>query len=220
MRLLALLLALTNSSSTSVAEGKDKLAINSSPSLEEAQRCADVMATKNGCNACGIYFKDAIRVGRTTGFSAYAWTPLSWVVFQSHERKKIGQELEVTKSMIAPVFRVTAFPDVSTNATTQYGASGVEHVVVMSTDQQTVAQPIEKDYDAVTMKNLKNLLGWSANYLGWSSNYQMVVASFKLDEVLEIASLDKKSEFFIKIVGTTGEAKKFKVKSKFFKHLQ
>ncbi len=212
MRFLALLLAVFISS---YASGKDKLVINATPTLEEAQRCANEMATKKSCKGCGIYFKDAFQSfaaagGGTTGFSAYAWTPLSWVVFQSHQKKKTYQELEVTEDMLAPIFRVMALPDVPTNVTKQYGSSGVEHVVIMSTDQQTVAQPIEKDYDAVTMKNM----------LGWSTDYPMVIVSFELKEVLEVASLDKKSEFFITIIGTTGEEKKFKVKSKFFKHLQ
>lgn len=69
MRLLALLLAITNSSYASVPEGKDKLVVDSSPTLEEAQRCADEMATKKSCNACGIYLKEDFRIGSTTGFS-------------------------------------------------------------------------------------------------------------------------------------------------------
>ena len=45
------------------------------------------------------------------------------------------------------------------------------------------------------------------------------IAAFDLDEVKKIAALDKKGEFFIVIIGTTGEEKKFKVKTKHFKRL-
>jgi hypothetical protein len=46
-----------------------------------------------------------------------------------------------------------------------------------------------------------------------------MVAYFDMDEVIRISSLDKKGEFFIVVIGTTGEEKKFKVKTKHFERL-
>ena len=40
-----------------------------------------------------------------------------------------------------------------------------------------------------------------------------------MGEVLQISAMDKKGEFFVRVIGTTGEEKDFKVKTKHFKRL-
>ena len=63
-----------------------------------------------------------------------------------------------------------------------------------------VLQPIDIHADAV----------YAQNALGAEVGFTTQVATFDLDSVRRIASLDKKGEFFIVVIGDTGEEKKFK----------
>ena len=56
---------------------------------------------------------------------------------------------------------------------------------------------------------------WEASEVGFMAQ----VATFDIDEVRRVASLDKKGEFFVVVIGDTAEEKKFKVKTKHFDRL-
>ena len=58
------------------------------------------------------------------------------------------------------------------------------------------------------------------NAFGAEIELSSAVAQFDINEVIRISGLDKKGEFFIVVIGDTGEEKKFKVKTKHFKHLR
>lgn len=71
---------------------------------------------------------------------------------------------------------------------------------------------------------------WDARkYQQWIQEYQEalwaedVISSmfgyFDLDELVLVTKLDEKSKFLIVVIGTTGEEKKFKVKTKHFERL-
>ncbi|MCP4897032.1 MAG: hypothetical protein GY906_08660, partial [bacterium] len=58
-----------------------------------------------------------------------------------------------------------------------------------------------------------------SNAMGGEASLTSQLALFDLGEVERVAALDKKGEFFIVVIGTTGEEKKFKVKKKHFERL-
>ena len=72
-----------------------------------------------------------------------------------------------------------------------------------------VVQPIDIVSDAV----------YARNAFGAEVGFTAQLATFDIDEVRRVASLDKKGEFFVVVIGDTGEEKKFKVKTKHFDRL-
>jgi hypothetical protein len=137
----------------------------------------------------------------TTGFSLEIYTPFSWIAQNASWKAKKYQTFAregVAPAMLERILRVYANPDRPNEISQRgmFGTAGVEHVIVCSTQKKNfeVLQPIDIDADAV----------YSRNAFG---------------AVKRIASLDKKGEFFVVVIGNTGEEKKFKVKTKHFDRL-
>ena len=152
----------------------------------------------------------------TTGFSLEAYTPYSWIGQNASWAAKRYQEMtmeDVTEEMAAPIFTVIVHPDTphQVSASGMVGTSGVDHVIVRSTSKKNfqVLQPTTIDAGSE--------FAWSA--MGAEVELSSAVAYFPMDGVAQISSLDKKGEFFIVVIGDTGEEKKFKVKTKHFKRL-
>ncbi len=152
----------------------------------------------------------------TTGFSVHIQTPYTWIAQQASWRAKKYQEMtaeDVTDEMKEPVMMVICNPDMPTNiaAGGLIGSSGVEHVIIRSTAKKNfkVAQPTETESGSELTQNA----------FGAQVELGSLVGYFAMDEVMRISSLDKKDEFFVVIIGDTGEEKKFKIKTKHFKKL-
>ena len=151
----------------------------------------------------------------STGFWLEAWTPLAWVQQQASHASKEYRTMtidDVDDAMREPVFRVIAHPDNprQVSARGAAGTSSVQHLVLRSEDKKIVIQPLEKT--AFTEDN-KNAFG--ANFVMGG-----VIAKFPMDGLLELRGQKGDREFFITIVGATGEEKNFKVKKKHFDELK
>jgi hypothetical protein len=148
----------------------------------------------------------------TTGFSVLIYSPYSWINQQASWAAKKYKKFDAAELNweAMDLLRVYANPDVPLRLG-NLGATGVEHVVIRSTAKHNfeVAQPVEIEGD----------LEYTQNSFGaeWAGESQ--VAMFLMEDVLRIAAADKKGEFFILIIGVSGEEKKFKVKTKHFKRL-
>ena len=159
---------------------------------------------------------DANSAAPSTGFSLDVYTPFAWIAQNASWKAKKYQVFsteDIADEMNDTILRVYANPDVPRNISAEgmRGTSGVDHVIVRSTKKKkfTVLQPLYLDPDSE----------YAQNAFGAEVVFTSQIAAFDLDEVKKIAALDKKGEFFIVIIGTTGEEKKFKVKTKHFKRL-
>lgn len=210
------------------AKDKDKLFVNH-PLDDSRIEQAIAFGSGNRGENCGLSLKDTAqgfmrgiaalsddRNAPTTGFSLDVYTPFTWIAQNaSWEAKKYKEMVaeQVTEEMSDPVLRVYANPDMPTRigGSGLVGSSGVGHIIVRSTKKKgfEVLQPLETEED----------LEYAQNAFGAEVAYSSMVAYFEMEDVIRISNLDKKSEFFIVVVGTTGEEKKFKVKTKHFKRL-
>lgn len=153
----------------------------------------------------------------STGFSLEAYTPYAWVAQNSSWAAKRYQEMtreDVTEEMTDAILTVFVHPDSprQVSADGMVGTSGVDHVIVRSTSKKNfqVLQPTSIEAGSELQRNA----------FGAEIPLSSAVAYFNIDEVMRISSLDKKGEFFIVVIGDTGEEKKFKVKTKHFKHIR
>ena len=86
------------------------------------------------------------------------------------------------------------------------------HVIIRST--------AKKDFAVLWPVTIEE--GWEYAYTtsGEEAPYASKIAVFDLKRVAEISKLDEKGEVFVVVVGTTGEEKKSKVKTKHFGRLR
>ena len=152
----------------------------------------------------------------STGFSLQAYTPYAWIAQNASWEAKKYLEFspdDVTEEMKSSVFRVYANPDTARNLSNEgmKGTSGVEHIVLRTTRKSgfEVAQPLEIFESAQ----------YAQNAFGAKVGFSSMEALFSMEDAIRISSADKKGEFFIVIVGITGEEKKFKVKTKHFEYI-
>lgn len=180
--------------------------------------------TKNKGKMLGLQFRDtAARFlsassdgAGSLGFSLEAYTPYAWVgqncSWAAKRYEQMNRE-DITEEMLSPIFTVIVHPDTPRKLTASgmHGTSGVDHVIVRSTHKKKfkVLQPTNIEAGSESI--------WNA--LGAEVEMSSAVAYFAIDDVVEISRLDKKGEFFIVVIGDTGEEKKFKVKTKHFKRL-
>ena len=185
------------------------------------------MAIQEGMNAKGrktaLILQDSFQSfshsmdnSGSTGFSVEVFTPYAWIAQNASWAAKKYQTFsaeDVTEDMWSGLVRVYANPDMpgQVSAKGMVGTSGVDHVIVRSTDKKNfeVLQPVEVVQDAV----------YAQNAFGAQAEYSTMVALFAMEDVKRISALDKKGEFFIVVIGSTGEEKKFQVKTKHFKRL-
>ena len=148
----------------------------------------------------------------STGFSLQVYTPFTWIAQNASWEAKKYLELtadQVTGDMKRGILRVYANPDTARSISSEgmRGTSGVEHVVLRTTKKRfEVVQPLE----------LLESAQYAQNAFGAKVGFASMEATFSMEDVQRISSVDKKGEFFIVVIGTTGEEKKFKVKTKHF----
>ncbi|GMR24116.1 MAG: hypothetical protein BMS9Abin37_2617 [Acidobacteriota bacterium] len=208
-----------------IASAKDKKQAFYSYPLNDARIAAAItVGNKAGGRSMSLSLSDSAQnwsraLGSqqvTTGFSLEIYTPFSWIAQNASWKAKKYQTFareDVAPAMLEGILRVYANPDRPNEVSQQgmIGTSGVEHVIVRSTQKKNfeVLQPIDIDADAV----------YSRNAFGAEVEFTSQVATFDLEAVKRIASRDKKGEFFVVVIGNTGEEKKFKVKTKHFDRL-
>ena len=210
---------------TGIALAKDKKqAFYSYPLTEARVTAAITLGNEAGGRSMALSLQDSAQSWSralgdqqaTTGFSLDVYTPFSWIAQNASWKAKKYQTFareDVAPDMLEGILRVYANPD-RPNQVSQRGMVGtadVEHVIVRSTDKKNfaVVQPIDIVSDAV----------YAQNAFGAEVGFTAQVATFDIDEVRRVASLDKKGEFFVVVIGDTGEEKKFKVKTKHFDRL-
>jgi len=208
-----------------LAQAKEKKRAFHAYPLDEARINAAIhVGNQNGGRSMALSLRDSAQgwaraMGdqqATTGFSLEIYTPFSWIAQNASWKAKKYQTFareDVAPGMLEGILRVYANPDRPNQVSQQgmAGTSGVEHVIVRSTRKKNfeVLQPIDIQADAV----------YSQNAFGAEVGFTSQVATFDLEGVKRIAALDKKGEFFIVVIGETGEEKKFKVKTKHFGRL-
>ena len=148
--------------------------------------------------------------------STEIYSPYSWIQQQASWAAKKYMPFspgQVDDEMRAGILRVYAHPDKPTMVTASgtYGTTGVEHVIVRSTAKRDfrVVQPLHLEADTEYAKNA----------FGASLDYASMYAEFDMEEVLAASADDKNGEFFVVIIGESGEEKKFKIKKKHFSRL-
>jgi len=210
---------------TGIALAKDKKQAFYSYPLNEARIAAAITVGNEAAGrAMALSLKDSAQSWAramgdqqaTTGFSLEVYTPFSWIAqnasWKAKKYQTFGRE-DVTPDMVEGILRVYANPDRPNQVSQRgmIGTAGVEHLIIRSTDKKNFAvlQPIDIVPDAV----------YARNAFGAEVGFTAQVASFDIDEVRRIAALDKKGEFFIVVIGDTGEEKKFKIKTKHFDRL-
>lgn len=154
------------------------------------------------------------QAGTSTGFSIVAYTPITWIRQLSSNAAKQYQSLapaDLEDDDLRAVLRVFVQPDKPTFVTAQgmAGTSSVEHVVLRDDARKAVAQPISKEPTTEEV----------ANAMGGRQILQGLVAVFKLADVAAVRGPRGDGEFFITVIGATGEEKDFKVKKKHFPRL-
>ena len=150
----------------------------------------------------------------TTGFRTAVYTPYAWICQQASMAAKNFvnfTEEDVDREIAEPTLRVYVEADLPTKQSSGLGASGVERVLIQSADKEHLEfiEPFE------TQKSVNSTDDASSRHTACEN----LVAYFQMDEVVRISNKDRKGEFFIVIIGTTGEQKKFKIKTKHFAKL-
>jgi len=199
-----------------VVLAKDKAPFWNYPLTDELVEAAVADGAEN--RGTGLHMSDSLSSfgafdgTGTTGFSVDVYSPYSWIAQQSAWAAKQYRQFDIAELEGEPmdVLRVYANPDVPRNFLDTVGATGVEHVVIRSTAKKfKVIQPLEIFGD----------LEYAQNAFGAEMAFASQSATFDMAEVMRISASDKKGEFFVLIIGDSGEEKKFKVKTKHFKRL-
>jgi len=143
----------------------------------------------------------------SNGFSLRAYTPVAWVRQLASNAAKEYRTLdpaELGREHIEMVLRLFVNPDTPNTVTASgmSGTSSVQHVVLRDESKRIVIQPLSKE--AFTEE--------VANAMGGRATFQGLVAKFDMDDLTEIRKGD--GEFFITVIGASGEEKNFKVKKK------
>jgi hypothetical protein len=149
----------------------------------------------------------------SSGFSVQLFTPQTWITQIASDAAK--EYREVDAQMFQPedfesVLRVIVHPDTPTyvSAAGMLGTSSVRHVVIRDAQRKTVIQPVLVE---PWTEKVSNAMGGKAVFVG-------VQALFTLDDFRRLRGSDDQ-EFFITVIGASGEEKDFKVKKKHFEHL-
>jgi hypothetical protein len=151
----------------------------------------------------------------SSGFWLEGFTPLSWIEQESARAAREYRTLslsDVGEEYREPVFRVIAHPDMPNTVTKggMAGTSSVQHVVLRDESRKLVVQPIQKE---TFQEEAKNAMGAVMTFTG-------VTAKFSMDALRELRGANGDREFFITVVGESGEEKNFKVKKKHFDELK
>lgn len=150
----------------------------------------------------------------STGFSVVLYTPTTWIEQQASNAAKEYRDFtlaDVDEFMRRPILRAVVNPDTpnTVNANGVHGTSSVQHVVLRDESRKTVIQPSDK-HEFTT--EASNAMGARKEYVG-------LVAEFPLEKLGELRGANGDREFFVTVIGETGEEKNFKIKKKHFERL-
>jgi hypothetical protein len=150
----------------------------------------------------------------SSGFSVVLYTPTTWVQKQASDAAKRYQQFkvgDVGDELLEPVLRVIANPDVPNTVTKagMRGTSSVDHVVLQDKDRKITIQPTFKEPFDIE----------AANAVGGRAAFKGLNLKFPLDAVRELRGPKADRDFYIVVIGSSGEEKKFEVKKKHFEEL-
>jgi hypothetical protein len=151
----------------------------------------------------------------SNGFSVHIYTPLAWVEQMASDAAKEYRTFgmaNLTADVFEPVVRVSVYPDTpnTVSARGMAGTSSVRHVVLRDEHKRIVIQPSSKE----------TFTEEAANAMGGRATFEGVRATFPLDALGELRGESDDGEFYVTVVGTTGEERDFKVKRKHFERLR
>ena len=152
--------------------------------------------------------------GGRDGFSVVLHTPTTWIrqrASNAAKRYETFTPAHVTDDDRAPVLRVTAHPDLPRQVTAagMRGTSSVDHVVLQDKSRKVTIQPMASEKFDVE----------AANAVGGRVMFNGLSAQFPLDALRELRGPKSDQEFFVVVIGSTGEEKRFEVKKKHFERL-
>lgn len=192
--------------------------------LDEAAIAAAIrVGTKAKGKEQGLVMKDSAQsfaaalgsggTGSTasSGFSAVIYSPTTWVRKLASDAAKRYQQLkaeDVTDISQERVLRIIANPDMPNTVTAEgiRGTSSVDHVVLQDKDRKITVQPSWKEsFDTE-----------AANAMGGKAAFKGLTVKFPLDSVRELRGPKADKEFFVVVIGTSGEEKRFEIKKKHF----
>jgi hypothetical protein len=170
-------------------------------------------------NGIGLYLNDvqtAIGSGladngasATNGFSVIVYSAFHWIEYQAalaHHQMRPFTARDVTPEMRADVVRVVALPNTPANLNGRgiAASSGVARVVICDMSKTVTVQPLSEQASTVTSDSALR-----------SKDYTSMASSFNRAEVEALRSKDKRGEFYVVVIGESGERKFFNLKQKY-----
>ena len=152
--------------------------------------------------------------GTSSGFSVRVFTPQTWAAQLVSEAAKEYREVDgemFSADDLEAVLRVRVYPDTPSvvSASGIVGTSSVRHVVIRDAERKAVIEP---SLTETWTDEVSNAMGGRKVYVG-------LEAKFALEDLKRLRGPQNDQEFFITVIGTTGEEKNFKVKKKHFERL-
>jgi hypothetical protein len=150
----------------------------------------------------------------SNGFRVQIYTPLAWIRQLASDAAKEYRQFSVTDlsdEATEPVLRVVAYPDTRNTVSRDgmLGTSSVRHLVLRDESKRIVVQPIFKEAFSVE----------AANAMGGKAAFEGLRLKFPMDAVRDLRGPNRDREFFVTVIGTTGEERDFRVKKKHFDDL-
>lgn len=136
----------------------------------------------------------------------YVYTPIEWIKWQSRLSSTNLKPFMPSQDDMAPVLRVIVMTGTSD---LRYSCSQVSNVVLRDVKKSTVAQPIS--YTPAPQEY--------QNFFGATQMCTGAIATFGMDDLAKVRSMDPKKEFFIAIAVQGGTPIDRKLKEKEFSHL-
>jgi hypothetical protein len=146
------------------------------------------------------------------GFSLTIFTPTTWVRERAAVAARSNRLLtraDIREEDVLPFMRVVVYPDIPSYSNAgAFGSSSVRNVYVEDkTSSVTIFPLAQKSFE----RQMIDALTTARIFPG----YMGLIALFEYDAVQSLRS-KADGEYFVRIVGTTGEVKRFKIKRKHF----
>jgi len=143
------------------------------------------------------------------GFQLIVFTPTTWV---GQAVGKVGKDFVADVSMLEPIIRVYASPNLETNINTL--CESVKKVILKDETKSTLIQAIHED--PFTQASFSQQVPHELNEPRSACNG--VIAHFSIEQVRQIHGGDGDQEFFITVIGDSSE-QDFRVTRDDFAHL-
>lgn len=225
--------ALVTSLSSTPAHGDDDLSFDY-PLIDESiaaalalgndvsQKLPVLFLGKGGANFGGVrddtnrtnHFSQHQSNQRTSGFSVELYTPYAWLAKVARSSAQTGVPMlpsHIDGGLRLPLMRIVCYADAPEVVREGVYGNPVESVVLLPADKKRPEQIVPVETARVSDKYMTPS--------GDSVDVGPLVASFQLSDIADLSSLDKKGEFYVRIIAADGEEEDFKIKNKHFKHL-